>query len=406
MVLAIGIGAGLIHAVVFPFANPEQVGIATDVYYTAATTMVDGGSFYQVSPPDHPAFSFRYPPVFVLAFLPHALLGSPFLAFCFQSLLNLGTVAVLAVLTIRFLDRNTPSFERIDAVLVAGYTVCSVPMLSNLVMGQVNVQLALAVAVAAIAIERGHDSRSGMAFGGAAAVKLFPTLFGVWLLRRRAWTAIAAACLTGVTAIVCSVLVFGIDSLDVFYTTVVTDEMGAATFPDGPDPHSSYLTIRRQVAILFPIPADWLALVGVVVLTPVVTLLNWSHDGLEQRCFGLFGVVLATLILFPLEPFYLVIAVFPLLATVYLLPPGRSRRFLLVGVVFLSIPLTYDSLLPVLHSPLVPGSVVTAVETVAKPVFGVVLPPMIGVWLVFIAGVYYQFQASDGDAASTSGEES
>lgn len=393
--LGIGIVAGLIHLVVFPIANPEQVGIATDVYYHAAQTMLDGGDFYHVTPPSHPAFSFSYPPLFVLLFIPHALLGSPFLAYLLQSVLNLGTVAVLVVVVVRFLRRHVPTFERIDAVLVAGYTVLSVPMLSNLVMGQINVQLALAVALGAVALERGRDPLAGVAFGAAAAVKLFPTLFGAWLLRRTAWSAIMAAVITGVGTIVVGLLVFGVDTYDVFISTVVGTELQAATFPDGPDPHSSYLTIRRQLALL-PIPGDWLFPLGVGVLTPVVAAMNWTHTTIAHRMTGLFGVVLASLILFPLEPFYLVIATFPLLTTVYLMPSGRSRQLLVVGIVFLSIPLTYDSLLPALNSSLLPGRFGDVFRAVAKPVFGVILPPMIGVWLVFIAGIRYQYRSVTG----------
>lgn len=400
LVLAAGILAGLVHAILFPVLHPEQVAIATDTYYHAAQAMLAGDPFYTVSPPNHPGFSFNYPPIVILVFVPHALLDSPLLAYLFQTVLNLLTVTVLAVTTVRFLGRRPVPFTRVDASLVAAYTVLSIPMVSNLVMGQVNVQLALAVAATVVALDAGDQRVAGTALGLAAAVKLFPTLFGAWVLRRRAFQAIAAATATGIGAVGLGLLVFGWGPTETFFTTVVGTEMQVGRFADGAVYRSSFLTIRRQLAVFVPgLGPQAMLLIGGVVLAPVVAGMNWNHRSCQTRIVGLLGTVLATLILFPLEPFYLATAVFPLTVSVYVIAPGWPRRLLLTGVVFLSVPLTYASLRPVIHASVLPPPISEGLASVLRVVFDVALLPMVGVWLVFLAGLALQYQATVRDAA-------
>ncbi|MFB6088125.1 MAG: glycosyltransferase family 87 protein, partial [Haloarculaceae archaeon] len=329
LVLAVGVVAGLVNAVAFPLTQPEQVALASDVYYYAARAALSGGDFY-LTPAAQPGF--RYPPVVVLAFLPHALLGDPALAYALQVALDLAAAAGVAAISVRAIERTGVSLARLDRLLVAAYCLASVTVVTNLVMGQVNHLLALAIAGGALLLERDRGAESGVAFGLAALVKLFPALVGVWLLRRRAWRAIAAATVTGTTLSLAGVAAFGPAVSETFVTHVLTGELAVASFPHGPDPTAPYVTIRRQLTALVPgLPSDLLLVVGAFVLAPVFVGVNRVHATLRDRLVALLGTLLATLVLFPLEPFYLTLALFPLVPLLYCVEAGPPRRLLVVG---------------------------------------------------------------------------
>jgi hypothetical protein len=394
-VLAAGVVAGLVNAVTFPLAQPEQVALASDVYYHAALSALSGGDFY-LAPAAQPGF--RYPPVVVLAFLPHALLGSPAIAYALQITLSLAAAVGLTVLTIRVIERAGVSLSRPDRLLVGAYLLASVTVTTNLVMGQVNHFLALAIAGGVVLVERDRGVAGGIALGLAALVKLFPALVGVWLLRRRAWRAIAAATVTGLGGLAVGLALFGPDVSATFVSEILRGELSVASFPDGPDPTEPYVTIRRQLTALAPgLPADWLLPVGATLLAPVFVGVNRVHETLRDRLVALLGTLLATLILFPLEPFYLTLALFPLVAVLYAIDAGTPRTLLLAGAFVLSLPITFESVVAITSMLPVPAGVAASILALARGTFWFALPPMYGVWLVLAACLLDQHRRADGD---------
>lgn len=385
-VLAVGVLVGVANAVVFPSANPEQVALASDRYYYAASAALRGAGFYAATPAAHSGF--LYPPPVVVAFYPHALLSDPSLAYVLQTALNLASYATLAVLLVRVTERAGVDLSRLDRALVAGYSFASLPAVVNLVNGQVNPQLALGIAGGAVLLERGSARASGVAFGLVALVKLFPALVGVWLLRRRAWTTIAAATVTGLGLLLAGVAVFGTPALETYVTRTLASEASVGSFPDHTAP---YVTVRRQLAVLVPGLSGGALFAGsALVVAPVLVGVNRVADTLRQRLVALQGTLLATLVLFPLEPFYLVLAVFPLVPLLYLLDAGTPRRLFLAGALFLSVPVTYDSFAALTNAPIVPPGVGAIVRDVARALFTFALPSMVGVWLVLAACLLVQ----------------
>jgi hypothetical protein len=392
-VLATGLLAGIVNAVLFPISHPEQVGFATDVYYGAARAALAGTEVYAALP--GASAGFRYPPIVVVGFYPHGLLGDPALAFALQTALNLATAGALAVLLVRYTERVGVDLDRVDRLLIAGYAFASVSVATNLVMGQINLQLALAIAGGAVLLERGREKAAGVAFGLAALVKLFPALVGVWLLRRRAWRAIAAATATGVGLLALGVLVFGPGTLETYVTEVIAGEASVASFPDGPNPTEPYVTVRRQVTFLVPgLPSAWLFPVSAAVLAPVFVGVNRVVDDPVSRLVALLGTLLATLVLLPLEPFYLVLALFPLVPLLYLLDPGTPRRLFLVGALVLSVPTTYETVLTMLSVVGLPAGTESWLQGIARGAFSFALPPTYGVWLVLAACLLHQHRAA------------
>lgn len=116
--LAAGIAFGIAYLVAVPLLRPEQVGVATDVYYPAAKTTIAGDSPYFVAPPDRPGFHFLYQPVVVLAFVPHVLTGSPVGAYVLQTILNPLSAGVIVLLLVRTIGDSGVELERPDRPLV------------------------------------------------------------------------------------------------------------------------------------------------------------------------------------------------------------------------------------------------------------------------------------------------
>ncbi|MFC3478391.1 glycosyltransferase family 87 protein [Halobacterium litoreum] len=390
-VLAVAALAGVPSTVLFALRNPGQVGFATDVYYAAARAALAGRDFYAVNPVGDATF--QYPPAVVAAFYPHALLGDPALALALQTLVNLAALVGLAALVVRTAERGTGSLARVDRALLVAFVFLAGPVGVNLVMGQVNPVLALGLAGGAVALERGRDRASGAALGATAAVKLFPALVGVWLCRRRAWRAIAAATATGVGAILAGVLLFGPGATETYVAETLSGELSVASFPDGPDPTAPFVTVRRQLTYLAPsLSGTALLAAGLAVVAPVYAGVNRVVADPESRLVALQGTLTATLLVFPLEPFYVVLAVFPLAPLLYRLDPGTPRTLLLAGTLLVSVPVLYESVVT-LTAPL-PGGISSAIRGVSRDAFAFVLPPTIGAWLVLAGCLLYQHRAA------------
>jgi hypothetical protein len=202
----------------------------------------------------------------------------------------------------------------------------------------------------------------------------------------RAWRAVAAAVATGLALLLAGVVAFGPDLTATWATEVLSSEAGVATYPDGWAPASPYVTVRRQVAVLAPwVPAAWLSVVGAAVLAPVVAASSRTVARTRDALVALQATLLATLVLFPLEPFYLALGLCPLVPLLYALEPGW---------LLLSVPVTYETV--VANAAVAPAPVGDAMTAAARATFGFALPPMVGVWLVLSACVLDQRRAVRG----------
>ncbi len=404
VVLGLGIVAGLTVGLGLAVVRPGQVGVASEVYYQAGRAVLAGRDFYAFTLADHPGFGFLYPPAAALVFVPYALLGDPWLAFALQTATNFAAVGVLGWVLVRTIERER-SLAPVDRALIYGYALASAGMAESMVMGQVNAWLAAGIAAGAFALERDRSTRAGVVLAGVAFVKLFPALVGAWLLRRRAWRAIVAATATGVGLLALGVVVFGDVPLETYLTETLPGEASVATFEDGPDPSSPYLTVRRQLAVLAPwIPAPWLLPAALAVLAPVVVACYRTVETLVDRLVALQATLLAMLVAFPLETFYLSLVVFPTVALAYLLDGGWTRRLFLAGTLVVSMPVTMTT---VEHwGRVLPPGVAGSLLEVARAGFGVALPTMVGVWLLFAACVLYQHRAATGRSTPAGSGES
>lgn len=380
--LAAAVVAGVPTVAVFPTANPGQVALASDAYYAAGRAVLAGQPLYEVG--------FLYPPPVALAFLPNALLGDAALAYGYQLLVGALALAAVATLGLRLAERTGAGLDRADRWLVGAAVLASPPSVVNLVNGQVNPALAAAVGAGALALEADRQRASGVLLAAAALVKVFPALVGAWLLRQRAWRAVATATAVGVGILLAGLPVFGVGTYETFVTTVLTGETNVATFPDGPDPAAPYATLRRQFAAVAPgLSGSQLLAASVAVLAPVVAAANRVTATVTDRLVGLHALLTAVLVAFPLEPFYAVLAYPTLVALLYALD-GTPQRLFLAGSLLTVVPLSVADVALVAGPPVVPAAVGDALLAAAETAFTYVRTATVGAALTLAACVLQQ----------------
>lgn len=393
LVLAVGVVVGLGWAAITASVSPDQIGIAADVYYHTGRAVLAGADPYAVAPPDHPGYLFLYPPVVAPAFVPHALLGSELGALALQALLNVAAAVVTVAVFLRALRRRGVALERVDRALLGAFALLSAHALPLVVMGQVTLPLAAAMAVGFDALERDEDRLAGVALAAAALVKLFPAVVGAWLLRRRADRATLTALATGLSGVAVGLLL-GPDLTVTYALEVLPGELQTAA--DGaPSPDPRYATVRRQLAALFGVGPPLLAPLGLAVLVPPTVALYRRMDGDVRRLTALLGTLVATMLFLSLEPLYFPLLWYPLVVLLYRLPSGRGRATLLWGTLGTYLLVELDTVAMVAAR--LPEAVGPPLVDVARALFVVVQPPSIGLWLL-LAGclLAHRDAATDG----------
>jgi len=384
LVLVCGLLTGLLGIITTPVFSPEQFMLASDVYYYAAESLLDGGDIYEVAPPDRPGFYYIYPPVVIFTFVLHALTGSPAGAYLLQTALNLCFAAGIAVLCWRALSRRGVSLSGLDGALLFGFALLSAHSSISLVNGQVNIGLGFAIALGLDALDRNRGDLAGVAFALAALVKVFPAVLGLWLLRRRAYRGVALAIAVGVTGLLVGLLALGPDVTVTYLSDVLTGRYDG--FDGAPDPDQTRGGAQRQVAAVFDIGPPLVTPIAALALAPVVGYLYLSVESDLQRLATALGTILATLLFLPLQRLYMVLFAFPLVLLLYRLPGGRPRLLLIVGTL-VSFVRTEFSIVRDTLTPLPLGGVEMPLVATLERLFEIVLPPTLGMWLLLGACV-------------------
>lgn len=382
--LALGIMAGIAGLVLTPLVKPEQVMLASDVYLHAANAARTGDNFYQVTPPHRPGYRYLYPPVVVFVFYPHALLGTQFASFVLQTILNLLAGAGTAIILWRALRHRGSPIDRIDAGLLVSFVLVSSYGAIHLLNGQTTIWLGFAFAVGFYALDTHRQHLAGMAFAAAALIKVFPAAIGLWLIRQRAWRALAAAIATGVAGILLGLAALGPDVTIAYFNEVLAGRYERHSFSDPPTPDHSIDGIQRQLAAIGVRP-PYLTVTAFVILAPLLLVLYRRVDTDARRQATILGTIITVLLFLPLQPLYFPLLLYPLVVLLYQLPSGRSRHVLLAGTLVTFVHVGFEVvefglvLLPV------PGALHTVILGVTGGVFTFILPPTLGLWLLLLA---------------------
>lgn len=382
MTVLIGLIAGVVYAVMTLLFSPEQIGIAAAVYHHAGTALLDGELLYDVSPPDRPGYYFLYPPIIGLLFVPHALVGGEIAAHAFQTGINLVAGVTIAILVLRTLERRGTPITRLDRALILGFVLVSIHGLNQLVMGQINHVLALAIAAGLVGLDRHRTGSAGMAFGVAALLKVFPTTLGLWLVRVRAWRGVATAIATGLGGLLLGAIVLGPDLTAYYFTDVLLARFDAHTFPGTPDPTWNHTTVRRQLAALLGGSSALITPITIAIFALVVGLLYRRIDDEPRRLTAILGTLVVTLLVLPLQPLYFILLAYPWLLVLYRLPPGPGRTAIIAGTIFTYLLIGQEIVADTLA--ILPAGIEATILAATSSLFTVILPPTIGMWLLII----------------------
>jgi Glycosyltransferase family 87/WD40-like Beta Propeller Repeat len=127
------------------------------------------------------------------------------------------------------------------------------PFYRNLEFGQFYVLLLLLVTAACWAALKGHQARSGALVAIAAASKIFPLMFVVLFLQRRAWRALAWGAVSGAAAAGLSVAVFGWN----VHRTYLLEILPWALHGEAMPPYVANASISGVLHILFLAEPLW-----------------------------------------------------------------------------------------------------------------------------------------------------
>lgn len=395
LVLATGVLFGLVYLAWTLATRPGAVALDFEVYYFAAEAVLDGGPLYGVSPVGVDYLVYAYPPLTVLAFLPFTLLP-PFAAYLVFAALTLAAGLLAARLLLAYLGRHGRALDRTDRTLVYGFCALSVHAMPSTVFGQVNLPLALAFVAGFVWLDRaagaadiasdGADGdrwerRAGVAFGLAAFVKAFPALVGVWLLRRRAWRAVAAAVATGLAGFALGLLVFGPETTLAYVTEALLPRASDDAFAGGLDPGADYVTVRRPLSVLLGLRSLALTAAAFALVAPVVGALYARLDAgtLLGRLVGAYATVAGTLAFLPSFPVYQVLLYFPVVPLLFVLE-GRAYRVFVAGALLWNLSVRFDDVRAMLDAVGAGG-----VAGPLRPAFSLATPSLVGLAAMFLA---------------------
>lgn len=385
-VLVLGMLGGIANLWGLAVANPTQFMLASDVYLTAAEALLDGDAVYSVEPAGRPGYTYLYPPITLLVFIPYALLGSSVAAYGIQTALNVAFGLGLAVVIWRALERRGVTLARVDRALIAGFVLFSAHSMVTLVNGQVTIPLAFAIAVGFDALDRGRERLAGAAFALTALVKVFPAALGVWLVRRRAPRGVAVAVATGLGGLALGALLFGPDLTVTYLEDVLIERFESESFDGRPEPTDSNDGVHRQLSAL-GVPAALVPILGLVVVGAILAACYRFIETPERRLAAMLATVSATLLYLPLQPLYLAFLGYPLVLALYLLPASRGRLVVLAGTLLTFVRWEFEFFRRVVDAPPVPPAVTDPAMSAGAAVFAFAQPPTLGLWLVFVGCV-------------------
>ncbi|EMA45146.1 hypothetical protein C446_02647 [Halobiforma nitratireducens JCM 10879] len=369
-----------------------------EVYQVAAETAVAGGDFYDSAPERFPDFYYLYPPISIVPFLPFVAVGR-WSGFFVHTALEVVLALALAWLIVRWIERHR-ALSRLDHALIAGFVVGSIHAVPSLIYGQVNLRLALLIGLGLFLLERavatGPSTRArsqlealaGVALAGAALLKVFPAAVGLWLLRLRAWLAVAGALATGLGGLALGAAIFGLERTRAFFFEVLLPEGDAEAFVGGLDPGVSYVTVRRPLSVLFDLePALLSVAAAAVLLPPLAYVYAGPIETPLDRLVAAHATLLVVLVFFPSYPLYYVILFGTLVPLLYLLETPAVRVPFVGGALVANLAITGGTLEDVAAA--VP-SVGEPLLVVGMPVLTVATPMLVGCLSMLVGCVLYR----------------
>jgi hypothetical protein len=296
-------------------------------FYHASQLALQGEDFVGVAPPGVTSYaSWVYPPIAVLLFIPFALLNNWLAAFVVWNVINIGIAVAIGQSIFNMIQEQNPFVDIRDRILIIACLVIGPPAIFNLVQGQTNFVVLGCIFYGFLAVERGHSVRAGAAYAIAATIKLWPVLFGVWLLYKRDYLSIIAAIIAGIGLQLLGVLLFGIESYVALIEIIVNDRASTGTI--------------SLVYLLENIGLSSLSAIIVAVSAMGTVLYVIYKDGPDSPIFKYTATIVAVLLASPSIMQYMIFIYVGSIPTIYLAEGQKTQIRLGLGLFLISIPIT------------------------------------------------------------------
>ncbi|MCA0328440.1 MAG: DUF2029 domain-containing protein [Actinobacteria bacterium] len=293
-VLWAGLGSlVVVGALVVALGGTGDGGLDLGVYRSAVQDALAGQPLYDRSLAEGDGFPFTYPPSAVLVLAPLALLPLPAMQVVWL-LMSAALVVVGVRIVLRALGRG--SADDVATWRTAAWVLATWGVLFGLVLGQVGALLLALCAVDLLA--PGRRRLVGAGIGVAAAIKLTPAVFVLWLLLARRFRDAAVAAAVFALLTLAAWVALPDDSWDYWAGRVVVDisrnvtlqAAGNQSVPawvdrlvGGADPSlllaasSATLVVLLGAALLLRSSAPVSAVAVVGVASAAVPPIGWTH---------------------------------------------------------------------------------------------------------------------------------
>lgn len=375
--LAAAVLAGVLAVVFYALFRPSPEN-TFDVFYAAAAASREGHVVYHTR-----HGQYVYTPVVLYLFYPYLLVDLP-TALLVHRLVSVAAALAYGVALARFLDQRV-GLAPVDRLLVVAFVGVSLYPVVIVVLGGVEVFMGALLGLGFVALEIDREEWGGALWAAAALVKVFPALWGAYLLRRRAWRAVGAALLTGVGATLVGVVSFGADAYVRYVRSATSDRVRLEMFAGGASPDNEAVTPVRPLAQLFPNvdPQVWPPVIFVVVALLVLGVyLLTPADRLDDRAALLLATVVGVTFVMPTSQdldMYLVYG--PLVVLLYAERDAPVRAGYAIGTVVLAYNFSQGELGAVAGA--AGPTVERVVLAVADPVLTFASMPLYGLFVLF-----------------------
>lgn len=339
-IIIVGLGGILYKTIIAP-SSPSDF----EVYYYSAQNAIRGDPFLGLASESslQSKRPYNYFPISVVVFYPLSLLPYGLAYFCLVMTQILSALGIAYIGTIILNNRDIhPS--PVNIILIFVILVLSMVGAMNIRIGQINHTIILLILTGYwLCISERSAAAAGVCFAVPALFKIWPAIAGIWLISQREFRALKTAIFTGVTGILLSLFLFGIEKHVVYFNWLFNVRSRSAEFAGGISPDRGLFTIRRAIAELFPglDPASG-ALLAVSLVSPVVLYCLMNTEDEPIRGFG--AVIAGFLLIFPSIQHYFI---YPLaVAAIYLCmnPNSEMRSLLGMSMLLMSWTATPDNI--------------------------------------------------------------
>jgi len=378
-VLAFCVLAGLATVAFYALLRPSPAN-TFGVFYLAAKASMSGPVDYRT-----PYGLYVYTPVTLLFFYPYVLAFDQSTALLVHRVLSVCLALGFGVVLARFLRREIGLSGR-DQVLVAAFACASLYPVVDVVLGGIEIVLGAALGIGWIALERRRDGWGGVAWALASLFKVFPSLWGLYMLRAQRLRAVVAAVVAGAGATILGVAIFGLNAYLRYFHTVTTGRIRLFKFAGGASPDNEMVTPVRPLAQIFPhvAPTVWPPVIFVVVaLLLGFVYLRVPTDELTDRATLLLATVIAITFVMPtsqdLDMYYLYA---PLVVVLLTERRNRIHAVYSIGTVIYMLDFSQNELRPLLAHL---GLSHVGIMAVADPFLRFATMPLYGLFVLFAA---------------------